>query len=229
MSRGIRMSGRLADRLATVIVVAGMVSALGITGCTNPDTTGSDTDGTAVSDTESGGATKPSSDTPGAPSETTVYYEEPSLDDLPENRTADEIMAAVDDYLGRAHPDKSVREKELIGEFTDNASSMWASYVIHFDANNDIGLEVVATSTAAPTVTEERYLKAANGLYYDVETKQYVTDLDVFGGFGESEDDAPQDTPQATETANPEDANKEVVWVKSGGKDVRVVVGDLEP
>lgn len=231
MSEESRMASRRIAKVMAGIVALGMVPMLGgIAGCAGgtgptPVVDGGQAVDDPTSDTTESEVTQNPAGDAGDAVETT-YYDEPSLDDLPENRSGDEVEDAVDRYLQDKHPNREVRQKELIGELT-TGSSMWASYVVRFTVGKDIGLEVTAMSTASPTVTEERYLRAANGLYYDVETQQYVTDLEVFGGGL-----VPQEQPDEATTAdaNPEAESRQVMWVKNDkGEKVRVVVGDLEP
>lgn len=158
--------------------------------------------------------------------ETVVPFLEPTLDKLPTNRTADEIEQAVDDYVRLSFPDREMTGKELKGEVTNGTSDMWATYVIHFKEGDDIGVEVTCTSIASPTVTQQRYLRAANGLYYDVETKQNLNDIEAFGQASPDEisgsDQEEGVTVQATESRD----KKPVLVKDDDGRDVWVVVDE---
>lgn len=221
---------------ATALAMAGLVLVwpMPLVGCSGGDGNNVHVtaDDGAIGTSSPGETATPSDDR--TLSESVVSWKEPSLEELPENRTADEIEAAVDDYIGRTYPDRKVTGRELIGEDAYMESTMWASYLVHFQTGNDIGLEVTASSTSEPDVTEERYLKSANGLYYDVETKRYVNDLEVFGGAGDDEvttetqgeEDANVTQPEPTKTESEE---KPVLVKNDNGEEVWVIVGDLEP
>lgn len=111
----------------------------------------------------------------------TESHEAPSMGDLPEGVTAESIESAVKDYLGEHYPSQATLGQELIGEHANGNSDMWASYVVRFPADRVVGLEVTYVRDGEIQVSEQRYLKAANGLFYDVQTQRYATDLEVEG------------------------------------------------
>jgi len=191
-----RLSRTFKDATVSIILIALLGTSLH--GCGAPGTSSDDVSHEApeelvTEETESKeqseeeqsdtGSEEPAPESKPDSGATTVYYEEPtpSLDALPEGVSVDKIESAVKDYLNEHYPSRAALGQELIGEVTNGDSDMWASYVVRFPADKNVGLEVTYVNGGEVQVTEQRYLKAANGLFYDVETQQYVTDLEVSG------------------------------------------------
>lgn len=236
------------------LVVSGITMfmlALALGGC-NGTTTTDATDPAQESqqvDADTGTEDADNTEALSIPSQTeTVYYEEPSLEDLPAGITAEDVEEAIRSYIKEHYPNRVAESQELIGEFTNGDENMWACYVVRLSNGEDIGLEVTYSHGEATQVTEERYLKSANGMYYDIQTKEYVTDLQVFGnnppeGTGdvsatEEHQDAEQPTtPVVTVTSEADEglvdpsptAHKPVRVIDDKGNEVFVKVDDLEP
>lgn len=103
----------------------------------------------------------------------------PSVAQLPQGRTADEVRLAVARCVVGSYADATVASAEVVGtgheqsQQTAGVEDYWASYLIELRSYGKIGIMVTCSSETEPMAHERDLLVVSHDEFYDVKAGDY--------------------------------------------------------